>query len=107
MAANYATLLAIRKLGRSRLCPTLTRMRIVSSSVELPVNYSVAPQRPQLACSTYSLEIAILNVDSYNNESTIHSYVLMQFGFVKAALMRLGAHLKQAWELFALGTIHK
>ena len=93
MAPNYATLLfAIRKLSRSRLCPTLTRMRIVSSSVELPVNYSVA-QRPQLACSTYSLEIAILNVDSYNNESTIHSYVLMQFGFVKAALMRLGAHL--------------
>ena len=67
-------------------------MRIVSSSVVLPVNYSVAPQRPQLACSTYSLEIAILNVDSYNNESTIHSYVFMQFGFVKAAIV---AMLKQ------------
>ena len=38
----------------------------------------------------YSLEIAILNVDSYNNESTIHSSAFMQFGFVKAALMRLG-----------------
>ena len=82
------TPLAIRKLGRSRLCPTLTRMRIVSSSVELPVNYSVA-QRPQLACSTYSLEIAMLNVDSYNNESTIHSYALLQSMLKSGALMRM------------------